>query len=118
MRGTTLWILVAFFVLSSGRAMAHGRTGSVGGTVFGPNGQPSAGAEVMIERSDGSAPVAVRTDSEGRFVFKFVLAGYYDIRASRGMAATAWEHNVMIHVGKETAINLHLHSIRQSGGKE
>ena len=107
MRKTLLCVLAASFILAADAA-ARVPTGSVGGTVFERNGTPAAGAEVMLERSDGSAPSAVKTDSSGRYLFKFVLAGYYDIRASRGTATTVWKHNVMVHVGKETAIDLRL----------
>jgi hypothetical protein len=116
-RKTIFCVLVASFVLSVAHAAAGGHTGSVGGIVFAANGIPSAGAEVIIERSDGSAPVAAKTDAEGRFLFKFVLAGYYDIRASRGAAATAWKHNIMVHVGKETTIALYLRPIRPESAK-
>jgi hypothetical protein len=112
MRTPILCVLVASFVLTVGHTAARGRTGSIGGTVFQQNGRPAVGAEVMIERSDGSAPAAAQTNSEGRFLFKFVLAGYYDIRASRETATTAWKHNIMVHAGKETAIDLRLGPIR------
>jgi hypothetical protein len=66
----------------------------------------------MIERSDGSAPVAVRTDSTGRYLFNFVLAGYYDIRASRGHTTTTWKHNVKVLSGRKTIIDLRLEPIK------
>lgn len=117
MRTTILCVLMASFVLTASDTAARGRTGSVGGTVFEQNGRPAGGAEVVIERSDGSAPVAMPTNSEGRFLFKFVLAGYYDIRASQETAATVWKHNIMVHVGKETAIDLRLGPIRPASTK-
>jgi hypothetical protein len=116
-RQTIFCVLVASVVLSAAHGAAGARTGSLGGTVFESNGRPAAGAQVMIERSDGSAPVAARTNAEGRFLFKFVLAGYYDIRASQGKAATLWKHNVMVHTGKETAVDLYLSPIRSGSAK-
>jgi hypothetical protein len=107
MRKALLGLLAVSLILAAD-APARVPTGSVGGTVFERNGNPAAGAEVMLERSDGSAPVAVKANSNGRYLFKFVLAGYYDIRASRGTSATTWKHNVMVRVGKETAIDLRL----------
>jgi hypothetical protein len=115
MRKTLVCMLAASLILAD--AAARVPTGSVGGTVFQRNGKPAAGAEVMLERSDGSAPSATRTDSSGRYLFKFLLAGYYDIRASRGGAATVWKHNVMVHVGKETAIDLRLEPVSSKSGK-
>jgi hypothetical protein len=116
MRKTFLCMLAASLILAA-HAAARVPTGSVGGTVFSRNGTSAAGAEVMLERSDGSAPVAVKTDSSGRYLFKFVLPGYYDIRASRGSLATIWKHNVMVHAGKETAIDLRLEPAGQKPTK-
>ncbi len=117
MRRAILLVLMVSFALAVTDAAAHGYTGTVGGVVLDGNGRPAAGAEVIIERSDGSAPVAARTNSNGRFLFKFVLAGFYDIRASRGSMTTLWKHNVMVHAGKETAIDLRLEPIRSNSGK-
>ncbi len=117
MRRTILLVLVASFVLVVTDAAARGYTGTVGGMVLEGNGRPAAGAEVIIERSDGSAPRAARTNSNGRFLFKFVLAGFYDIRASRGSTTTVWKHNIMVHAGKETAIDLRLEPIQPKSGK-
>jgi hypothetical protein len=114
MRRTVFCVLAASFALAAADAAARVHTGTVGGTVLEHNGKPAAGAEVMIERSDGSAPVATRTDSKGKFLFKFILSGFYDIRASRGSSATVWRHNVMVHAGKETVVNLRLEPITSS----
>lgn len=111
MRKAMFCLLVASFVLGAAHTAAGSHTGSVGGTVLEPNGRPAAGAQVVIERSDGSAPVAAKTDAQGRFLFKFLLPGYYDIRASRGATATVWKHNIMVHTDKETAIDLRLRPI-------
>ena len=114
MRKPTFLVLAVSLILAAADAQARVRTGAVGGTVFEGNGKPAVGAHVMIERSDGTAPIAVQTNSRGQFVFKFVLAGLYDIRASQGTTATTWKHNVMVHAGKETALSLHLEPIRHA----
>lgn len=111
MRRTSVCMLVASLVLAAAYAGAAGRTGTVAGVVIERSGKPAGGAEVMIERSDGSRPVATRTNSSGRFQFKYVLAGLYDIRASRGATATVWKHNVMVRHGRETEIQLRLEPI-------
>lgn len=111
MRRIIFCVLAASFVLAVTDAAARIHTGMVEGVVLERNGKPAVGADVMIERSDGSAPVATRTDSEGRFLFRFVLSGLYDVRASRGSNATVWHHNIPVHVGKETVINLRLEPI-------
>lgn len=106
--------LAAFLALAASGAAARVRTGGITGIVLERGGAPAAHAEVMIERSDGSAPAAARTDSNGRFLFKFVLPGLYDIRASRGHASTSWRHNIMVHSGRKTAIDLRLEPIKMS----
>lgn len=111
MRKILLCALATSLALVTLYAHAGGRTGTVAGVVVERNGKPAPGAEVMIERSNGSAPVATRTDSNGRFLFKYVLSGLYDIRASRGTTATVWRHNVMVRRGKETEIELRLEPI-------
>lgn len=117
MRRTVFCAFVGLLALAAVHAGAGGRTGRVAGVVVERNGKPAAGAEVMIERSDGSAPVATRTNSSGRFLFKYVLSGLYDIRASRGATATVWKHNVMVRRGKETAIELRLEPIESNPPK-
>lgn len=111
MRKTPLCLFVACLTLIAVSAQAGGRTGTVAGIVIERNGKPAAGAEVMLERSDGSAPVATRTNSGGRFLFKYVLSGLYDIRASRGTTATVWKHNVLVRRGKGMEIELRLEPI-------
>jgi Carboxypeptidase regulatory-like domain len=117
MRKTIFCLLAASFALAAADAAARVHTAKVGGTVLERNGKPAVGANVMIERSDGSSPSATRTDSEGRFLFRFVLSGLYDIRASHGASATAWHHNIMVHAGKETVVNLRLEPIASSVAK-
>lgn len=118
MRRTILCLLVTSLALAAASANASGPAGTVTGIVVERNGKPAIGAEVMIERSDGSRPVATRTNSNGRFLFKYVLSGLYDIRASRGATATLWRHNVMVRRGKETVIDLRLEPIKsKSAGR-
>ncbi len=117
MRRLIPFILAACFALAAPGVAAHVQTGKLIGTVLTRTGAPAAGAEVIIERSDGSAPVAARTDSYGRFVFNFVLAGYYDIRASRGHTTTPWKHNVIIHSGRKTIIDLRLEPIKTASAR-
>jgi hypothetical protein len=113
MRRILLYVATVSFALSIAPANASSRTGTVAGIVVDRNGRPASGAHVMIERSDGSAPVATRTNSSGRFQFKFVLSGSYDIRASRGATATVWRHNLRVRTGKETKIELRLEPIER-----
>lgn len=105
--------LAVSLAVAASAASAHARTGKLTGVVLQPSGAPAVGAEVIVERSNGSAPIAVRTDMNGRFVFNYVLAGLYDIRASRGHTSTAWKHNIIVHSGRKTIIDLRLEPIKR-----
>jgi len=95
-------------------AVARVHTTEIGGTISAPNGKPAVNVQVMVERSDGSLPLATRTDSHGHFLFKFVPPGLYDIRASDATAASVWKHNLMVHSRKETVVNLQLERTKRS----
>lgn len=111
MRKALCYMFVASLVFLA-HATAGVRTGTVGGVVLERSGKPASGADVIIERSDGSLPLAARTNANGRYLFKYVHAGLYDIRASRGRTATVWKHNILVHAGRETVIDLRLEPIR------
>lgn len=100
--------LFATCLLLATSAAARVHTTQIGGTISAPNGKPAVGVQVMIERSDGSLPLATHTDSHGHFLFKFVPPGLYDIRASDATAASVWKHNLIVHSRKETVVNLRL----------
>lgn len=102
----------AVSLLWSTGAQGRAYSGRIGGTILGTNGRPAAGVNVMVERSDGTLPLAARTDSHGRFLFKFVPQGLYDIRASNSTAASAWKHNLLVHSAKTTVVNLRLVRIK------
>ena len=112
MRRIIACIFAASLLLASG-AGARGPTRKLGGTVIAVNGRPAVGAQVMVERSDGTLPLATRTDSHGRFLFKLVPPGLYDIRASDSTAASVWKHNVVVYSRKETIVDLRLKRIKQ-----
>ncbi|MGH9729059.1 MAG: carboxypeptidase-like regulatory domain-containing protein [Candidatus Acidiferrales bacterium] len=106
--------LCAVSLLLAACAVARVHTTKIAGTISAPNGKPAAGVQVMVERSDGSLPLATRTDSHGHFLFKFVPPGLYDIRASDATAASVWKHNVVVHSRKATVVNLRLEHTRHS----
>lgn len=95
-------------------AVARVHTTTIGGTISAPNGTPAVNVQVMVERSDGSLPLATHTDSHGHFLFKFVPPGLYDIRASDATAASVWKHNLIVHSRKETVVNLQLERTKHS----
>jgi hypothetical protein len=101
-------------LLAAAIAAARPYTGKIAGIVVGANDRPVVNADVVIERSDGSHPMATRTDANGRYVVNYLLTGYYDIRASRGQLASLWKHNVIVKSGKTTEVNLRLQHIPSS----
>jgi hypothetical protein len=105
--------LCATSLLLATSAVARVHTTQIGGTISAPNGKPAVNVHVMVERSDGSLPLATRTDSHGHFLFKFVPPGLYDIRASDATAASIWKHNLIVHSRKETVVNLRLERRKQ-----
>ena len=112
MRRAIACVFVASLLLASGAATRI-PTRRLGGTITGTNGKPAVGVQVMVERSDGTLPLATRTDSHGRFLFKFVPPGLYDIRASDATDASVWKHNLVVRSRKETIVNLRLERIKQ-----
>ena len=104
--------LCAVSLLLAAYAVARVHTTKIAGTISTLDGKPAAGVQVMVERSDGSLPLATRTDSHGHFLFKFVPPGLYDIRASDAIAASMWKHNLVVHSGKETIVNLQIKRTR------
>ncbi|MGH9709773.1 MAG: carboxypeptidase-like regulatory domain-containing protein [Candidatus Acidiferrales bacterium] len=111
-RRTIAFVFAASLLLATG-AIARVHTTKIGGTISAPNGTPAVGVQVMVERSDGSRPLATRTDSHGHFLFKLIPPGLYDIRASDATAASVWKHNLVVHSRKETVVNLHLERTKQ-----
>jgi hypothetical protein len=107
MQRNTLYVLAASFLLASA-ASARTRTGTLAGTVIGLDGKPAADAMVMAQGSDGKTPLGTHTNAQGRFYFPLLRSGFYDVRASRGRTASEWKHNIMVHVGRQTNVILHL----------
>lgn len=113
MRRAFRCVLVASLVLIGADAAARNHGGTrLGGIIIHNNGRPAVGAQVVLERSDGSAPLATRTDSNGAFLFKYIRSGLYDVRASSRGSASVWKHNVLVRAGRETTLTLRLEPIR------
>jgi hypothetical protein len=77
-------------VLLTGSAWAAGPT-TIQGDVKGPDGRAVKGAEVTIERKGGKPwSDTMKTDRDGRYVFKYLEVGAYNLRVSaNGLASTA-----------------------------
>ncbi len=81
--------LFTALALLSGSAWAA--SSIVQGDVKGPDGKALSGAEVRLQRKgDKASAQTAKTDARGRYAFKDLRIGSYDLTASaNGMAATA-----------------------------
>jgi hypothetical protein len=111
MQRNILYAFAASMILASA-ATARTRTGTLAGTVIGLDGKPAAGATVMAQGSDGLTPLGTHTNAQGRFYFPLLRSGLYDVRASRGSTASEWKHNILVHVGRQTTVTLHLSRLK------
>jgi 5-hydroxyisourate hydrolase-like protein (transthyretin family) len=107
MRRSVLYAFAASYLVASAAA-ARTRTATLAGTVLDTDGKPAAGATVTAQRSDGTTPLGTHTNSQGRFFFPLLRAGYYDVRAARGKTVSEWRHNIGVRAGKQTEVTLHL----------
>jgi len=110
-RKVLLSVFAASLLLLSINTQARPHPTRLAGIVLRPNGKRAVNAMVLLERSDGSAPLAKRTNVQGAFVFTYIRPGLYDVRAAEGRDATVWRHNVMVHAGRETYLTLRLEPI-------
>jgi len=103
----TLGSVLFSLVLLSGSAWAASLT--IQGDVKGPDGKPVPSAEVRIQRTDNKIfGGTLKTDAQGRFVFKNLAMGTYMLRASaNGMAATSVD-NVLTRAEGAVRVNFNL----------
>jgi outer membrane receptor protein involved in Fe transport len=72
---------VLIFFLMAGAAAQDASTGSIRGTVSGPNGARIAGARVLAVNSATGFTYSADTNSEGAFAFDLLPPGDYGVRA-------------------------------------
>ncbi len=82
--------------------------GSLAGEVLGLEGKAAPGARVLLQSSDGRNPRAAKADANGRFRFRSLRSGLYDVRAQGGGHSSDWEHNVLVRSGREARVMLRL----------
>jgi Carboxypeptidase regulatory-like domain len=99
-------VLVA--VRSVNAAQHKKNRGTLRGVVLGPDDKPVPHASVIYQSSAGTAPNAVRTDSNGRFNIPNLHWDNYDLRASHKGIFSEWEKNVTLHKGETREITLRL----------
>ncbi len=100
--------LVLLSLLAASGTASRVRTGTLSGTVIGPDGAAVAGARVTVQQSDGRHPHAKLTDAEGRFTFRLLAVGPYDVRAYGKGVWSEWRRQVIVRTGKPTRIEIHL----------
>ncbi len=79
---------------------------TVDGTVTEADGTPVAGAKVVLQTSDGKSPRGARTNAKGRFVFRSLRHGLYDIRASRQKRSSEWVRNLVVRSNTIVTVTL------------
>ncbi len=88
MRKLSLILMFAF--LGTAVALAAPAPGTLQGTVVNAKGKPVASARVFVQRADGTAPRAVKTDAQGHFRTPLLNTGLYDVRAEAAGNWSAW----------------------------
>jgi hypothetical protein len=94
--------------LAQGPRGRSGPTGSVSGSVLGPDGRPVAGARVMAQTSDGRAPRTARTDGNGHFRFRGLRVAPYDLRARANGTWSDWTRDVPVRANSESTVKLRI----------
>ena len=94
--------------LAQGRRAHAGPTGSLSGTVVGPDGNPVAGARVMAQTSDGRAPRTTTTDASGHFRFHGLRVAPYDLRARANKTWSDWRRDVPVRANEEATVKLRI----------
>ncbi|HEX5424390.1 MAG TPA: carboxypeptidase-like regulatory domain-containing protein [Candidatus Acidoferrales bacterium] len=108
MKRNARWLLIVCAALAlSATLWAYG-LGTLAGRVVDANGKPVAGASVVMQSSAGAMPYATTTNEHGRFFFPRLPHGYYDVRATTRLRASAWKHNLTVRTGKQTEVTLRL----------
>jgi hypothetical protein len=103
----TLGSVLFSLVLLSGSAWAAPLT--IQGDVKGPDGKPVPSAEVRIQRAGNKVfGGTLKTDAQGRYLFKDLALGTYILRASaNGMATTSVE-NVLTRADGAVRVDFNL----------
>jgi len=81
---------------------------TVAGRVFGPEGEPLAGAEVSLAGSGFWPARSVRSGADGRFHWPGVPAGIYELRATHGPLGSSPLEGLILDPGTRRVFGLHL----------
>jgi hypothetical protein len=83
-------------------------SGSLVGTVIGPNDKPVPNAVVTYQPGGGEAPHVVRTDAKGHFSVPKLRVDNYDVRASGNGVFSEWERNISIKPNQTRSVTLRM----------
>ena len=101
-----LYFLSLLCLLPSPAFSQRDARATVDGTVTETDGTPVAGAKVVLQTSDGKSPRGARTNAKGRFVFRSLRHGLYDIRASRQKRSSEWVRNLVVRSNTIVTVTL------------
>jgi len=109
LRGVFLYLFYFLFLLyllpSPVSAQTSGR-GTLDGVVTESDGTPVRGAQVVMQSSAGKRPRGVKTDTRGRFAFRSIRHGLYDVRATFQGRSSEWMRNIVLKSGTRVTLTL------------
>ena len=95
-----LWLVLAVPV------MGQIQTGTLLGTILGPDGQPMPGVTVTL--TGGGAPQTTTTDEQGKFRFPSLPPGTYTVEAQLEGFAPSKREGLVVNVGRSVDIDMPL----------
>jgi len=101
-----LYLLCLLYLLVPPAFSQRTARATVDGVVTEADGTPVAGAKVVLQTSDGKSPRGARTDAKGRFVFRSLRHGFYDVRASRQKRSSEWVRNLVVRSNTKVTVTL------------
>jgi hypothetical protein len=101
-----IYFFCLLYLLPSPAFSQRAARATLDGIVTEADGTPVTGAKVVIQTSDGKSPRGARTDAKGRFAFRSLRHGFYDIRASRGKRSSEWVRNLVVRSGTIVTVTL------------
>ncbi len=111
--GTAACAAFALFLLVPGSAEAQEGTtsGSIAGTVLGPDGQPAADAVVRVVSQQRGGEREVLTNASGRFRVPLLQPGLYTVRAELPPNQPVEVSDVRVQLGERTSVTLELQPV-------
>jgi hypothetical protein len=94
--------------LSSIAAAQSTTTGAIGGVVSNPNKEVVPGASVTVKNVGTNKEDAATTDDSGRFKVANLQPGVYQVKVSSSGFSEVTQENVVVEVGRETALEVAL----------